>query len=105
MWEIINGRQPIFYLKVGAGPSYMLVDGLTRIPVQIPTAHERQLSLGDYTFTGTITDTLGSTSQLPVDITFELIEHQLTVIRTGRFWDSNQYSGRHRLWFDLLTGL
>ena len=86
MWEIINGRQPIFYLRVESGPSYMLVDGLTRDAwvAEITTCVVDGTYLpGDYTFTGTITDTLNSTSQLPVDITFELIERQLTVNNVG----------------------
>ena len=85
MWEIINGLRPIFYLKVESGPSYMLVDGLTRdyFGVEDYLLVNGDYLPGDYTFTGTITDTTGSTSLLPVDITFELIERQLTVNKDG----------------------
>jgi hypothetical protein len=85
MWEIINGRLPIFYLKVAAGPSYMLVDGLTRSTGggdEYLRVNGDYL-LGDYTFTGTITDTLGTPSPLDVDITFALIQRLLTVNKTG----------------------
>jgi len=86
MWEIINGRQPIFYLKVGSGLSYMLVDGLTKDAFGGGDQYLRVDGTylpGDYTFTGTITDTTESTSQLPVNITFELIQYQLSVNKTG----------------------
>jgi len=85
MWEIINGRQPIFYLKVDSGPSYMLVDGLTRATggpddfLRVNGSYHP----GDYTFTGTITDTTEATSQLPVNITFKLIQYPLSVNKTG----------------------
>ncbi len=85
MWEIINGRQPIFYLKVDSGPSYMLVDGLTRATggpddfLRVNGSYHP----GDYTFTGTITDTTEATSQLPVNITFELIQYPLSVNKAG----------------------
>ncbi len=85
MWEIINGRQPIFYLKVDSGPSYMLVDGLTRATGGADDFLRVNGSYlpGDYTFTGTITDTTESTSQLPVNITFDLIQYPLSVNRDG----------------------
>ncbi len=72
MWQIINGDQPIFYLKVSAGPSYMLVDGLGRdfFGSDDYLRVNGGYLLGDYTFTGTLTDNLGATSSLPVDITF-----------------------------------
>jgi hypothetical protein len=85
MWEIINGRQPIFYLKVDSGPSYMLVDGLTRATGGADDFLRVNGSYlpGNYTFTGTITDTTESTSQLPVNITFKLIQYPLSVSKTG----------------------
>lgn len=85
MWEIINGRQPIFFLNVMSGPTFMLVDGLTRLL----GGGDQNLRVdgtylpGDYTFTGTITDTNGTSSELPVDITFILIQHQLNVSNYG----------------------
>jgi len=90
MWQIINGDQPIFYLKVddtGGGQSFMLVDGL--IKDTSPTHDDTYLRVngtylpGKYTFTGTISDKLGTSSQLPVDITFKLVQYQLTVNKDG----------------------
>jgi hypothetical protein len=88
MWKIINKLEPIFYLKVeksGEVFSYRLVDGLqwdffsNEKYLQVDGTYP----LGDYTFTGTISDTLGTSSQLPVDITFKLIQYQLSVSKTG----------------------
>jgi hypothetical protein len=89
MWQIINGEQPIFYLKVTETDdvqSYMLVDGYKKDfeGVEDYLRVNGNYLLGDYTFTGTITDTTGTPSQLPVDITFFLIQHLLTVNKTGK---------------------
>jgi len=72
MWEIINGRQPIFYLKADAGPSYRLVDGLTYLTGQ---GQEYLRVSGDYPqgtyrYTGTLHDTGGGTSSLNVYMSF-----------------------------------
>jgi hypothetical protein len=71
MWEIINGNQPIFYLKV-TGSDYMLVDGLTYQmgggdqPLRIDGTYLP----GHYTFIGTITDTYNYTDEVSVNIIF-----------------------------------
>ena len=87
MYQIITGNQPIFYLRVTSGPNYMLVDGLSKDA--IPPYADTNLRingdylLGDYTFTGTITDTTETTSTLAVDITFSMIQRQLNVTKDG----------------------
>jgi hypothetical protein len=71
MWEIIHGRQPLFYLKVDAG-SYRLVDGL----VYLTGGGEEYLRvdgsylLGAYRYTGSIADTVGGASDMAVDMAF-----------------------------------
>jgi parallel beta-helix repeat protein len=72
MWQIINGNQPMFYLKV-AGAEYTLLDGLSldffsnetflRVSGDYP--------LGSYSFFGTVTDIYGGTGAETVMITFE----------------------------------
>ncbi len=87
MYQIITGTQPIFYLRVTAGPNYMLVDGLDQRLLRLrilPCASMATIYLGDYTFTGTITDTTsGSFNSLPVNITFSMIQRQLNVNKSG----------------------
>jgi hypothetical protein len=64
----------------------MLVDGLTKDALGGGDQYLRvdgTYLLGDYTFTGTISDKLGSSVSLPVDITFTLIQHKLSVSKTG----------------------
>jgi uncharacterized protein YdeI (BOF family) len=73
MWQIINGNQPIFYLKVtNNGGSFMLVDGLTRDYFSVDTylRVDGTYLAGAYTFQGTVNDTLGAPFELAVDIDF-----------------------------------
>lgn len=65
MWEIINGNQPFFYIKLTLGVDYILVDGLQYWAAQQPTptlGAEPILQVpGDYpndvyTYVGDITD-------------------------------------------------
>jgi hypothetical protein len=67
MWEIINGRAPMFYLKVN-GTSYDLIDGLQGEPNRLRVSGD--YPLGAYHFNGTVTDTLGFTDSVAVNITF-----------------------------------
>ncbi len=66
MWEIINGNEPIFYLRVD-GDGFMLVDGLQKAmgagdqPLRIDGAY----LLGDYVFSGLV-----ETAEVAVAITF-----------------------------------
>jgi hypothetical protein len=71
MWQIINGNQPIFYLKV-TGTDYMLVDGLTYLTGggEHPYRVEGTFLPGVYIFRGTVTDVIGNTDQVNVNITF-----------------------------------
>ncbi|MBN1314356.1 MAG: putative Ig domain-containing protein [Anaerolineales bacterium] len=71
MWEIINGRAPIFYLKV-AGTDYDLIDGLQKLAGggDNPLRIEGSYLPGDYTFTGLVTDTGALTDDVNVGITF-----------------------------------
>ncbi len=73
MWQIINGNQPIFYLRVtNNGSSFMLVDGLTRDYFSVDTylRVDGTYLAGAYTFQGTVEDTLGASFELAVDIDF-----------------------------------
>ena len=68
MWEIINGRDPMFFLRTGTGDP-MLVDGLQHLLGQ-PDDFLRvngDYPAGTYTFTGTITETNGIESA-PFDV-------------------------------------
>jgi 5'-nucleotidase / UDP-sugar diphosphatase len=62
MWEIINGRQPIFYLQVnpdgGGGQTYRLLDGLTRLlgGGDVNLRIDGTYHLGQYTYVGSVTD-------------------------------------------------
>ncbi len=75
MWQIINGTQPIFYLKVtdnGSTQSYMLVDGLTKdfFSVEAYLRVDGTYLAGAYTFKGTVKDPVGAPFVLAVDIDF-----------------------------------
>ncbi len=64
MWEIINGRQPTFYLKVdpdgSGGQTYRLIDGLQYLAsagaVQNDLRVDGLYKIGQYTYTGTVSD-------------------------------------------------
>ncbi len=62
MWEIINGREPFFYLKGSTvEPNYRLVDGLLKLLGQ-PDEYlrlEGSYLPGYYTFSGEVTDEMG----------------------------------------------
>ncbi len=71
MWEIINGREPVFYLQVTGG-EYDLIDGLQSALGQV----DARLRIdggylpGEYTFTGAVADTYGQEDQVTVAVTF-----------------------------------
>jgi 2',3'-cyclic-nucleotide 2'-phosphodiesterase (5'-nucleotidase family) len=70
MWKIINGDDPIFFLKV-AGSTYTLVDGLGH-NLGGPDGYLRisgDYPLGLYTFDGVLTDTTGATNTMSADLT------------------------------------
>lgn len=75
MYLIITGDQPMFYLNK-TGDDYTLVDGLQYALDQgLQTLRiNGDYPLGDYTFTGTVLDEIGSTYEMAVNITFALIE-------------------------------
>ena len=81
LWDIINGDSPIFYLKVSAGPAYMLVDGFTKDSgggdafLKVDGTYH----LGAYTYNGIISDQVGGTVEMSVQITFEEIP-EITVL-------------------------
>ncbi|HUM49610.1 MAG TPA: Ig-like domain-containing protein [Anaerolineaceae bacterium] len=72
MWQIINGNSPIFYLKVSAGPTYQLVDGLSYQYGGVETylRIDGTYLPGPYSFSGTVTDEYGYTDEVPVSILF-----------------------------------
>ncbi|HBG60155.1 MAG TPA: hypothetical protein DDW97_05195, partial [Anaerolineaceae bacterium] len=67
MWLIITGEEPMFYLKVD-GDSYDLIDGLQGEPNRLRVSGD--YPLGAYHFNGTVSDTLGFTDSVAVNITF-----------------------------------
>ncbi len=75
MWQIINGNQPMFYLKV-AGSEYSLLDGLSLDFFSSETflRVSGDYPLGDYTFSGDIVDIYGGIGTETVSVTFELTE-------------------------------
>jgi hypothetical protein len=72
MWDIISGDAPIFYLKVSAGQTYQLVDGLSYQTGGLESYLKINGSYlpGEYSFSGTVTDTYGYTDNALVDILF-----------------------------------
>jgi predicted extracellular nuclease len=74
MWQIISGNAPMFYLKV-AGAEYTLVDGLTYLlgGGDTPLRVSGDYPLGDFNFTGTISDLWGGSATVAVSITFEAL--------------------------------
>ncbi|HEY9075271.1 MAG TPA: ExeM/NucH family extracellular endonuclease [Anaerolineaceae bacterium] len=85
MYQIISGAQPMFYLKVGAGPSYMLVDGLQKLAGagDNPLRISGDYPLGAYTFNGVLTDTIGGSKPLSVKMTFTRQQYTLTTSVIG----------------------
>jgi hypothetical protein len=71
MWEIINGDEPIFFLKVD-GLDYMLVDGLqyALYKEDHPLRINGDYLPGLYTFSGSIANDYGDYTDLSVDILF-----------------------------------
>lgn len=73
MWEIINGNQPMFYLKVsGDGTTFDLVDGLQYLMtgIEYPVRINGDYPIGTYQFTGTVADSYGATNSITAQITF-----------------------------------
>jgi uncharacterized protein len=76
MWQIINGKLPMFFINVMDGsPAYMLVDGLK---YALGTTPDQYLAVsgdypaGLYKFNGDLTDENGDVYSLPVSITFQV---------------------------------
>lgn len=93
MFQIVIGAKPMFYLKVSAGPAYMLVDGLSWDFGQSET-HLRvsgDYPLATYTFIGVIEDQVGGTSSLNTQITFEALP-QLTSLVLQQSPDQSAWS-------------
>lgn len=83
MWQIINGQLPFFYLKVSAtAPQYLLVDGLMRA-IDVNQTQIMKIfgdfESGLYRFDSTVTDTLGSSSPLTLQLGLG-IENQVTTL-------------------------
>jgi len=78
MWEIINGTQPIFYLRVDGTPP-MLVDGLQFIASEGAEINPLRVNgdyfPGSYTFSGDVTDSLGLKDTVDVDVTFVTMDN------------------------------
>ena len=91
MWEIINGNQPIFYLRV-TGTDSMLVDGLQYLTGQgeQPLRVDGLYLLGDYSFSGLVADAYGFTTDVSVGITF-VAPTNLTV--SGITANNKEYDG------------
>jgi predicted extracellular nuclease len=72
MWQIINGNQPMYFLKVD-GSDYSLVDGLTYLLGGGDAALRvsGDYPLGSYVFSGTVEDLFGVMGTEAVVITFE----------------------------------
>lgn len=67
MWEIINGRDPMFWVKVD-GSSYSLIDGLQggNNPLRINGSY----FTGEYTYTGSLTDIYNTSDAFDIKVTF-----------------------------------
>lgn len=67
MWEIINGRDPMFWVKVD-GSSYSLIDGLQggNNPLRINGSY----FTGEYTYTGSLTDKYDTSDAFDIKVTF-----------------------------------
>ena len=67
MWEIINGRDPMFWVKVD-GSSYSLIDGLQggNNPLRINGSY----FTGEYTYTGSLTDIYDTSDAFDIKVTF-----------------------------------
>ena len=74
MYRIVTGLEPIFYLKVDAGPGYKLVDGL-QLDYAPPGTEEYfrvngNSPLGDYTFSGSVRDYFGVEGLMSIHMSF-----------------------------------
>ena len=71
MWEIINGNQPMFYVKV-VGSDFTLLDGLSKLAfdTEVPLRINGDYWPGTYGFSGELEDLYGFTDDVPVTITF-----------------------------------
>ncbi|HVM73152.1 MAG TPA: hypothetical protein VMT91_15415, partial [Anaerolineales bacterium] len=83
MWQIIQGSQPMFYLKV-SGSTYMLVDGLGYL-MGSPDGYLRisgDYPAGSYTFDGVLTNLAGGTKTMTAALTVQKYT-QATLSVTG----------------------
>jgi 2',3'-cyclic-nucleotide 2'-phosphodiesterase (5'-nucleotidase family) len=75
MWEIINGRQPIFYLEVSSGQTYRILDGLqynlSGGLIKNNLRVDGSYLLGHYTYVGSVTDQAAATYPMIVSILFD----------------------------------
>ncbi len=73
MWEILNGRTPMFYLEVNAGGSeFHLLDGLLRqaFSDSIPLRVSQDYPLATYHYGGWVTDVNDDETYINVQMTF-----------------------------------
>jgi len=98
MWGIINGIEPMFYLKVDS-MSYDLVDGLQYLAssgtLEAPLRVNGDYPLGAYNFTGTVEDEFGYTDDIVVAITFvsPLALDALDLLGSTNLFDWTNVSG------------
>lgn len=81
MWQIINGNQPMFFMKPLPGGGYMLVDGLLHLLGQ-PDEYLRINGAylpGDYGFTGTLTG-INNIASAPVNVHMTLTRACIPVV-------------------------
>jgi len=95
-WEIINGNQPTFYVKVGTDGSLRLVDGLQRLAGATDDPYLRingNYLEGAYTYTGKVTSEFGIESDaITIGITFATVKPQFTNIVLGSSTDQASWS-------------
>ncbi len=72
MWEIINGREPIFYLEVDSNQDLSLIDGLSNDFFGSPDnlRVNGDYPLGGYSFEGNISSDTDDISHINVDMDF-----------------------------------
>ena len=91
MWRIINGEAPSFYINYSSTDGFSFIDGLYRdfhgYSLNMPYRINGDITKGMYSYSGTLTSTLGIDSNL-IEIDLSFIDNEFYQIWVDNNYDS-----------------
>ncbi|MCJ7571947.1 MAG: hypothetical protein MUO82_08745, partial [Candidatus Thermoplasmatota archaeon] len=91
MWRIINGEAPSFYINYSSTDGFSFIDGLYRdfhgYSLDMPYRINGDITKGMYSYSGTLTSTLGIDSNL-IEIDLSFIDNEFYQIWVDNNYDS-----------------